>query len=67
MLMNKLDFLKDILDTEFIEENPELIKDLIFELIDSLDRKNEVLKEMDDEIQFYRKMDLIRKSFEFSE
>jgi hypothetical protein len=61
--MNKLDFLKDILDTEFIEENPELIKDLIFELIDSLDRKNEVLKEMDSEIQFYRKMELIRESF----
>lgn len=67
MLMNKLEFLKNILDTEFIEQNQELIKDLINELIDSIDRKNELLKKMDEEIQFYRKMELIRKSFKISE
>jgi len=65
--MNKLEFLKNILDTEFIEQNQELIKDLINELIDSIDRKNELLKKMDEEIQFYRKMELIRKSFKISE
>ena len=67
MLMNKLDFLKNILDTEFIEQNPELIKTLIDELIDSLNRKNELLNEMDSEIQYYRKIELIRESFRESE
>ena len=67
MLMNKLDFLKNILDTEFIEQNPELVVDLLHGLIDSIERKNEVLSKMEEEIQFYRKMELIKKSFEISE
>ena len=65
--MNKLEFLKNLINEEFVQEQPKLIVDLLHGLIDSIERKNEVLSKMEEEIQFYRKMELIRKSFEFSE
>ena len=65
--MNKLDFLKNLINEEFVQEQPKLVVDLIYGLIDSIERKNEVLSKMDEEIQFYRKMELIRESFKESE
>lgn len=65
--MNKLEFLKNLINEEFVQEQPKLVIDLLHGLIDSIERKNEVLKKMDEEIQFYRKMELIRESFRESE
>lgn len=65
--MNKLEFLKNLINEEFVQEQPKLVIDLLHGLIDSIERKNEVLAKMDEEIQYYRKMELIKKSFEISE